>query len=45
MRDVIIALIPALIAGTYFLGAGALIVTATCVISCVAFEYLFQKNY
>ena len=43
MRDVIIALLPALIAGTYFLGAGALIVTATCVISCVAFEYLFQK--
>jgi len=43
MRAVIIALVPALLVGLYFFGLGALIVTLTAVVSCVAFEYLIQK--
>lgn len=43
MRDVVIALMPALIAGVIYLGIGALTVTVTCVVSCVLFEYLFQR--
>lgn len=43
MRDVVIALMPALIAGVIYLGIGALVVTIACVVSCVVFEYLFQK--
>lgn len=43
MRDVVIALIPALIVGIYYFGIGAFTVTATCVISCVLSEYIFQK--
>ena len=43
MYGVVIALIPALIASVYFFGTGALIVTATSVISCIAFEYLIQR--
>jgi electron transport complex protein RnfD len=43
MTDVIISLVPALFASVYFFGTGALIVTLTSVISCVAFEYLIQK--
>jgi len=43
MTSVIIALVPALLAGLYFFGLGALIVTLTAVVSCVLFEYLIQK--
>lgn len=43
MRDVLIALAPAFIASVVFFGLGALIVTATAVISCVLFEYLWCK--
>jgi len=43
MYGVVIALIPALIASVYFFGTGALIVTATSVVSCIAFEYLIQR--
>lgn len=43
MKGVIIALIPALLAGLYFFGLGALIVTLTAVISCMLFEFLIQK--
>ncbi len=43
MRAVIVALIPALLVGLYFFGLGALIVTLTAVVSCVAFEFLIQK--
>ncbi|MGL4731846.1 MAG: RnfABCDGE type electron transport complex subunit D [Clostridium sp.] len=43
MRDVVIALMPALLAGIYYLGIGALTVTVACVVSCVAFEYIFQR--
>ena len=43
MRGVIIALIPAFIASVYYFGWGALIVTATSVLSCIIFEYVIQK--
>lgn len=39
MLDVIIALVPALVMGTYIFGTDALIVTAVTVISCIVFEY------
>lgn len=43
MTGVIIALMPALLAGLYFFGLGALIVTLTAVVSCMVFEYLIQR--
>jgi len=43
MMGVIIALVPALLVGLYFFGLGALIVTLTAIVSCVAFEYLIQR--
>ncbi len=43
MLGVIIALAPSLAASIYFFGTGAIIITLTSVISCVAFEYLIQK--
>lgn len=42
MRDVLISLVPATIAGTVIFGLRALIVTAVCVLSCVGFEALFN---
>lgn len=43
MRDVVIALIPALIASVIFFGLRALLVEAVCVISCIAFEYASRR--
>ncbi len=43
MLGVIIALIPSLIASIYYFGWGAIIVTLTSVITCLAFEYLIQR--
>ncbi|NLY44000.1 MAG: RnfABCDGE type electron transport complex subunit D [Clostridiaceae bacterium] len=43
MFDVVLALCPALIAGAYYFGIRALLVTAVSVISCVAAEYIWQK--
>lgn len=43
MRDVIIALIPATIAGTIIFGLSALLVVAVCVITCVLAEFIFNK--
>lgn len=43
MSDVVIALIPAFIVSVFYFGIGALIVTATSVISCLLFEYLIQR--
>jgi len=43
MLDVVIALIPAFIISVFYFGIGAVIVTATSVISCLLFEYLIQK--
>jgi len=43
MFGVVMALLPALLASVYFFGTGAIIVTATSVISCITFEYLIQR--
>lgn len=43
MGWVLAALAPAGLAGVYFFGVRAAAVMAVCVISCVAFEYLWQK--
>lgn len=43
MAWVLIALAPAGLAGVYFLGIRSLTVMATCIISCVAAEYIWQK--
>ena len=43
MRDVCIALIPSLIAGVFFFGFRAALVTLLAVIFCVGFEFLWQK--
>jgi electron transport complex protein RnfD len=43
MRDVIIALLPALFVSFYFFGFGAVKVVCISIISCVIFEYLIQK--
>lgn len=43
MRDVLIALCPALIAGCYYFGWRAFLLCAVCVISSVLFEFLYRK--
>ena len=43
MLDVIIAMMPALIASAIIFGWRALLIVAVCVASCVVFEFLFQK--
>src|SRR5665647_984405 len=43
MYGVVIALLPALAASIYYFGIGAIIVTLTSVLSCVAVEYLIQR--
>ncbi len=43
MLDVVIALLPAAIAGIVIFGMNAAILCATCVASCVVFEFLFTK--
>ena len=43
MRDVVIALIPALIAAVLFFGLNALLVIVTSVAACVLFEYFFSR--
>lgn len=43
MRDVLIALMPALVAATAVFGWRALLVTAVSVFSCVFFEWIFEK--
>ncbi|MBO5934722.1 MAG: RnfABCDGE type electron transport complex subunit D [Clostridia bacterium] len=43
MLDVIIALIPALIASIVLFGFRSLLITAVCVVSCIAFEYISRK--
>ena len=41
MRDVLIALLPATVAGVVIFGLRALLVVGVCVVSCIAFEALF----
>lgn len=43
MRDVIIALLPALVGAVYFFGIRSLAVTAVCVIFCVMSEYIWTS--
>ncbi len=43
MRDVIIALVPATVLGIVFFGLNALLLVIISIISCVFFEYLFQR--
>lgn len=43
MRDVVIALLPALFVSTVVFGTGVLAVTALSVAACVLFEYLIQR--
>ena len=43
MRDVLIALLPALVASVYFFGFRALTVTAVSVLACVFFEWAWMK--
>jgi len=43
MRDVLIALLPALVCSVLFFGPRPLLVVATCVIACVAFEYIYRR--
>jgi len=43
MRDVLIGLVPAMIAGVYFFGLRALTVTAVSMLACFFFEKLYNK--
>ncbi len=43
MMDVAIALLPALVAGVYFFGFRAAVITLLSVLFCVSFEFLWQK--
>jgi electron transport complex protein RnfD len=43
MLDVVIALMPALIVGTFFFGFRALVVTLVTIASCMIFEHLWQR--
>lgn len=43
MRDVLIALVPALLCGVVYFGFRALFLVAVTVLSCVGFEFLWQK--
>ena len=42
MRDVLIALLPAAMAGTLIFGLRALLVIGVCIVGCVGFEFLFN---
>jgi len=43
MLDVIIALVPASVAGVYFFGLDAALTIVVCMVSCVLFEYLSRR--
>ena len=43
MLDVIIALMPALVMSVVYFGLRALVLTAVCAVSCVAFEFISRK--
>ncbi len=43
MRDVLIAMVPALIASVVIFGFRALVLTVVCVASCIIFEYFTRK--
>ena len=43
MRDVLIALIPAMVMGVFFFGPRALLLTAVSVVGCEFFEWLYRR--
>lgn len=43
MRDVLIALVPALVAATWIFGFRAILLTLTCVVACVISEYVTRR--
>ncbi|HOK42342.1 MAG TPA: RnfABCDGE type electron transport complex subunit D [Thermoclostridium caenicola] len=43
MLDVLIALVPASLAGVYFFGLDAALTIIVCVVSCIVFEFLARK--
>jgi len=43
MRDVLIALVPALVWGVYVFGVNALLMPLICVVACMGFEYGIEK--
>jgi electron transport complex protein RnfD len=43
MFGVVLALMPALFTSVFYFGMGAVIVTATSIISCIVFEYIIQR--
>ncbi|MCI6348662.1 MAG: RnfABCDGE type electron transport complex subunit D [Negativibacillus massiliensis] len=43
MRDVLIALAPAMIAATLIFGFRAILMTAVCVLACIVFEYATER--
>ena len=43
MLNVILALMPAFLAGIYYFGTGAIVVSGLAILSCVAFEWLITK--
>ncbi len=43
MRDVLIAMVPALVAAVLIFGFRSLVLTAVCIASCVIFEYFTRK--
>ncbi|NTW33935.1 MAG: RnfABCDGE type electron transport complex subunit D, partial [Bacteroidetes bacterium] len=45
MWEVVIALVPAMLASFYFFGINAILVTTTAIISCVVFEYLIYRFF
>ena len=45
MWNMIIALVPVMLASFYFFGLSAVLVTITSVVSCVLFEYLIQRFF
>jgi electron transport complex protein RnfD len=45
MFGVVLALMPALFTSVLYFGTGAIIVTATSIISCIIFEFLIQKFF
>ncbi len=45
MTDVVIAMLPLLIAGIWIFGIPALVHTVICVASCIAFEYIWEKIF
>lgn len=45
MADVVIALMPALVAAIYFFGLPALVHTLVCVASCLFFEWIWEKAF